>query len=286
MPPNGNAGASSASYLSNAYGIPNQSPSQRSARAFIAISVSLSASARRDCRIQSDTGTGGAAVVVATERVVVAHGPAANAIRYVLSRCVSAKRCVTAAPAVSVPTRAPLASARQSTGVVSAKRTRAFRSGWSKQGKSRFASDGTSNVYRYTRPSAASRVRIMLAPACATGVRNASSTALRPARTRAAGTTTCIRFHAADASAHGAPLMRPSVTDSPRKSSTTSPGPRAVNDTMTRPVAVSPALTVSARSYATSDSWAARRRARSADTPGPVSAAVRGAVGVAARAPA
>ena len=43
-------------------------------------------------------------------------------------------------------------------------------------------------------------------------------------------------------------VIRPSLTDRPRKSSTTSPRVRWVNDTVTRPVAVSPALTVSARS--------------------------------------
>ena len=165
MPPNGNAGANSASYLSKAYGMPNQSPSHRNARAFIAISVSLSASASRDCRIHSDTGTGAAFVLVATVRVTLAHGPAANAMRYVLIRCVVANRCVTVVLALSVRRSAPLASARQPIGVVSDSRTVALRSGWSKHGKSRLASDGTRSVYRYTLPSVTSRWRIMLAPA-------------------------------------------------------------------------------------------------------------------------
>ena len=109
--------------------MPNQSPSQRNARAFISINVSLSASARRDCRIQSDTGTGAADVLVATVRVTLAHGPAAKAIRYVLRRSVSRKRCRTDGPTVSVPISAPFASARHATGVVSESRTFAFKSG-------------------------------------------------------------------------------------------------------------------------------------------------------------
>ena len=87
-------------------------------------------------------------VLVATVRVTLAHGPAAKATRYVLMRCVWAKRWVTRAPAVSAPISAPFASARQAVGVVSDSRTFALRSGWSKHGKSRLASDGTSNVYR------------------------------------------------------------------------------------------------------------------------------------------
>ena len=91
--------------------------------------MSLSASARRDCRIQRDTGTGAADVLVATVRVTLAHGPAAKAIRYVLRRSVSRKRCRTDGPTVSVPISAPFASARHATGVVSDSRTFAFKSG-------------------------------------------------------------------------------------------------------------------------------------------------------------
>ena len=74
------------------------------------------------------------------------HGPAANAMRYVLIGSVSANRVVTRRPAVSADAAAPLATTDQPAGDVSVRRTRALRSGWSKQGKSWLASAGTSSV--------------------------------------------------------------------------------------------------------------------------------------------
>ena len=59
---------------------------------------------------------------------------------------VSAKRQRTAAPAGSRAATAPLGSTVHPAGAVSRQRKRAFRSGWSKQGNSRLASEGTSNV--------------------------------------------------------------------------------------------------------------------------------------------
>ena len=72
------------------------------------------------------------------------------------------RRC---APAVSTRSVTPLASARQAAGTVSVSVSRALRFGWSKQGKSAFASDGTSSVYRYVPPSFSSWNLMMLAPA-------------------------------------------------------------------------------------------------------------------------
>ena len=91
MPPNGNTGASRKSYLPNGYGTPNQLPSQCNASVFIAISESASASLSRDARTNMRTFVVGAPRAITRARDTVAYGPAAKAIRYVLSGRVSAK---------------------------------------------------------------------------------------------------------------------------------------------------------------------------------------------------
>ena len=100
-----------------------------SARAFMAMSVSPSTSAARERRDQTLIGTGGAPGAIVSCRVTLLHGPAANAMRYVLSGADSAKPYVTPTFDESRRTVAPLASARHVGGVVSERVTRALRSG-------------------------------------------------------------------------------------------------------------------------------------------------------------
>ena len=70
------------SYLPNGYGTPNQSPSQRSACVFIAISESASTSFEREARTHMRTDVSGEPLCDAhVARDTVAYGPAANAIR-------------------------------------------------------------------------------------------------------------------------------------------------------------------------------------------------------------
>jgi hypothetical protein len=59
---------------------------------------------------------------------------------------VSAKRVVVRSVAVSAEATGALATTDQAAAAVSVRCTRALRSGWSKQGKSWFASAGTSRV--------------------------------------------------------------------------------------------------------------------------------------------
>src|SRR5689334_792792 len=99
----------------------------------------------------------------------VAKGPAANANRYVGMRLLGANCTVTPRGTVSYFVAAPFDNARQPVGTVSARPNSALRSGWSKQGKRRLASAGTSSVYRYSRLSVSSVNRMMLAPAGAIG---------------------------------------------------------------------------------------------------------------------
>ena len=112
------------------------------------MSESVSASRAREPRTQSATSVAAPPSTSEARCVVTCHGPAAKATKYVLSGGVGAKRCVTDWAVLSRRPATPLANACQPRGVTSVNVTRALRSGWSKHGKSRLASDGTSNVYR------------------------------------------------------------------------------------------------------------------------------------------
>ena len=121
----------------------------------ITLSASVPSSCCRDLLTNSVTGR------PSTVRVTYAHGPAANAIRYVLIGFVSANvrmRSAGAVAAVPFPLKSitisvlsastPFDTALHPRGTMSVSAVRALRSGWSKQGKSWFASAGTSSVYR------------------------------------------------------------------------------------------------------------------------------------------
>ena len=140
MPPNGNAGASIRSNFSNGYGRPKYCSIQPIARCVSARSVSASASLARDFR------TNRLIERPFTTDVVRCQGPAANAMRYVESGRVSVKCLVMRSALLSARVMDPFANAVQAGGVVSVSVTRAFRSGWSKHGKSWSASAGTSSV--------------------------------------------------------------------------------------------------------------------------------------------
>src|SRR5512133_1368322 len=142
MPPNGKAGASTKSYFANGYGRSKYRSIHSRARRLSAISVSRSASLAREARTKT------LMVRPFTVDDARCHGPAANAMRYVLSGFVSAKWCVSASAAVSDRARDPLATTVHDRGARRLKVTRALRSGWSKHGKSWLASAGTSRVYR------------------------------------------------------------------------------------------------------------------------------------------
>src|SRR4029453_4942200 len=92
LPPNGNAGASSTSSFLNGNGRAKYDSSHRAATSFATMIESHSTSAARDfrtyiviARLLDGDGTG-------------AHGPAANAMRYVLMGSVSANRWSVGAP--------------------------------------------------------------------------------------------------------------------------------------------------------------------------------------------
>jgi hypothetical protein len=67
-------------------------------------------------------------------------------MRYVEIGFVSPNRQITAVPSESRSCSAPLVTTFHAAGAVMRMRTRALRSGWSKQGKSAFASAGTRRV--------------------------------------------------------------------------------------------------------------------------------------------
>src|SRR6476646_8230266 len=136
MPPKGKAGDSMYWNCWKGYGVPKYCSSEPNAEATWFWSESTSTSRARDVRTRSGVERG-----PPTNR---AYGPAANAKRYVGNGSVSAnRRCVGAA---AVEAR-PLAIAIQPVGTVNSNVRRALRSGWSKQGNSAWASEGTRSVY-------------------------------------------------------------------------------------------------------------------------------------------
>src|SRR6476661_10199022 len=125
MPPNGNAGASSTSSFLKGNGRAKYPSSHRAATSFALMIESASASATRDFRTYIVIGR------LLDGDVTVVHGPAANAIRYVLMGSVSANTCSVGAPrsATVVEVAGPFANTRHSFGARNLSDTRALRSG-------------------------------------------------------------------------------------------------------------------------------------------------------------
>src|SRR5665213_1126360 len=113
MPPNGNAGASTKSSFGHGNAKLKYWEYHLTARPFAAINESASASFARDARTYIVIGR--PSIVLVT----LAHGPAANAMRYVLIGLVCAKCTTSLAPDLWLPSIVPFATAFHAEGIVS-----------------------------------------------------------------------------------------------------------------------------------------------------------------------
>src|SRR5437762_3450786 len=88
--------------------------------------------------------------ILAFSSVKTVYGPAHIAVTYVLKRAVRAKRWRMPPSTGSADDSTPLATTVHAAGATTVSANVAFKSGWSKQGKYRFALNGSQSVNTYS----------------------------------------------------------------------------------------------------------------------------------------
>src|SRR6266852_3999383 len=141
MPPKANSGTSTRSYFGNGKGEAKYRSNQRTDSRLSRSTSGASVRARASCDLRTNRR------VAPRLSVSSANGPAAKAKRYVLIGGVAANRNRRRLfETYSVAAIGAFSTAVHARGRTSSRLKRAFRSGWSKQGKALLAAEGTKSV--------------------------------------------------------------------------------------------------------------------------------------------